>query len=267
MMKQIRTADALFKAAYQATSRNMREAETRYRHQSFKALCTAHSMAALGSIILALSFQGLSHASAPVTRPAPSPAKQETIMVYGDSLSAAYGMQPEQGWVALLTHKLKADAKTAQVRVINASISGETTSGGRARIRADLAANKPTIVLVALGANDGLRGLAVTEARANLRAILDAIQTANARAVIVGIQIPPNYGIDYARDFRDLFPALARARKLPLVPFLLDGIADNLDLFQADRLHPIAAAQPRILHNVWATLQPLLTPKPLAKHK
>jgi acyl-CoA thioesterase-1 len=141
------------------------------------------------------------------------------------------------------------------VNVVNASISGETTSGGVNRIKADLLRHRPTVVVLALGANDGLRGLAVKEMRRNLETILNEISRAGARPVLVGIQIPPNYGIQYAADFKAVFPKLAAERKLPLVPFLLDGIAENLDNFQADRLHPIAATQPRILQNVMPAVQ------------
>jgi acyl-CoA thioesterase-1 len=223
----------------------LRDCLTRMPRQSFQTFVAAGLSVA--GVLLSMSVGATAKANIP-----------QTILVYGDSLSAAYGIKPEQGWVALLAQKLAADAKTRAVRVVNASVSGETTSGGRARVRADLAQHKPTIVIVALGANDGLRGLPVSDTRANLAAMLDAIRDSKARAVLVGIQIPPNYGIEYARDFRDLYPALARERKLALVPFLLEGVADKLELFQADRLHPVAAAQPLILQNVWTTLGPLL---------
>ncbi len=170
----------------------------------------------------------------------------QKIMVYGDSLAAAYGINPSQGWVNLMQVKL-ADKN---VTVVNASISGETTTGGASRIKTDLARHKPNIVLVALGANDGLRGLPVVEMRKNLVRMLSEIRSANARAIIVGIQIPPNYGIAYANAFKNTFANLATEQKLPIVPFLLDGIAESLDNFQPDRLHPTAAAQPRILANV-----------------
>ncbi len=181
-------------------------------------------------------------------------------MVYGDSLSAAYGIQPNEGWVSLLEARLA----TNKIAVVNASISGETTSGGANRINTDLSRHQPTIVLLALGANDGLRGLPITEMRRNLNLMLAAIRKANARAVLIGIQIPPNYGIDYSNQFKDTFVILAREQKLPLVPFLLDGIADQFENFQADRLHPTAAAQPRILKNVLTIVEPLLkAPRPI----
>jgi acyl-CoA thioesterase I len=183
----------------------------------------------------------------------------QKIMVYGDSLAAAYGINPSQGWVSLMEGKLKMHNTV----VINASISGETTTGGASRIKTDLAKHKPTIVLVALGANDGLRGLPVAEMRKNLVKMLDEIKRANARAIIVGIQIPPNYGIDYTNQFKQTFANLAHERKLPLVPFLLDGIAENLDNFQPDRLHPTAAAQPRILANVLPIVERSLLSNPV----
>ncbi len=185
-------------------------------------------------------------ANATVASDGSTAASKERIMVFGDSLSAAYGINPVDGWVSLMEKSLK----NRGISVVNASISGETTRGGLNRIKGDLQRQKPTIVLIALGANDALRGLPVAETRKNLDAIINAVRTANARPVIIGIQIPPNYGLDYTKSFSDVFPALAKQYKSPLVPFLLDGIAEKLELFQADRLHPIAAAQPRILENV-----------------
>jgi acyl-CoA thioesterase-1 len=136
------------------------------------------------------------------------------------------------------------------ISVVNASISGETSRGGLSRIKTDLARLSPTIVIIALGANDALRGLPNAETKKNLEAIIAASRAASARVVMVGIQIPPNYGLEYAQQFRDMYPDLAAKYKLPLVPFLLEGIADKLELFQPDRLHPTAAAQPRIVENV-----------------
>ncbi len=193
----------------------------------------------------------------PLLAVASQPLPAQKIMVYGDSLSAAYGIKPEQGWVNLLADRLNNKAQ-----IVNASISGETTNGGASRITTDLARHQPTIVLLALGANDGLRGLPVAQMRRNLITMLDAIKQANARAVLIGVQIPPNYGIEYTRQFKDAYTALARERKLPLVPFLLDGIADRLENFQADRLHPTAAAQPRILANVLPVIEPLIGKTP-----
>ncbi len=190
-----------------------------------------------------------------------------TVMVFGDSLSAAYGLRPEQGWVALMAAQLSARGVT----IINASVSGETTSGGLRRIKADLERHRPTVVVLALGANDSLRGLPVAETRQNLARTLDQIRQRGAEAVVVGIQIPPNYGIQYTNDFKNLYGQLAAERKLLLVPFLLEGIAENLDNFQADRLHPIASTQPRVLQNVLPVVEralsrpsrrPIVSPSP-----
>ena len=182
---------------------------------------------------------------------APTP---ERIMVFGDSLSAAYGLNPADGWVALMSTALKPRGVT----VVNASISGESTRGGLNRIQGDLARQKPSIVLIALGANDGLRGLPVADTQKNLEAIVTSVRAAKARPVLIGIQIPPNYGLDYTKSFSAVFPTLAKQYKLPLVPFLLDGIAEKLELFQPDRLHPIAAAQPKILANVMPAVEEAL---------
>lgn len=188
-----------------------------------------------------------------------APARNTKVMVYGDSLSAAYGLNPADGWVSLMQNKLKPRG----IQVINASISGETTRGGLARIKIDLNEHKPNVVLLALGANDGLRGLPVADTRKNLAAMIAATKAANAKVILVGIQIPPNYGLEYATQFRDLYADLAKQNKTALVPFLLEGVAEKLELFQADRLHPIASAQPRILENVMpAVEQMLVTTKP-----
>lgn len=167
-------------------------------------------------------------------------------MVSGDSLSAAYGIRESEGWVSLLAQRVSSQGMT----VTNASISGETTNGALSRMPADLKRHMPDVVVIALGANDGLRGLPAADVRKNLQAMISACKAAGAQVVLIGIQIPPNYGIDYARQFRDLYADLARRNKVILVPFLLEGIAEKLEFFQADRLHPTAAAQPRILENV-----------------
>ena len=171
---------------------------------------------------------------------------RERVMIFGDSLSAAYGINPKDGWVALLGAKLAPRG----VIVMNASVSGETSRGGLNRIKADLTRLSPTIVVLVLGANDGLRGLPNADTRKNLDAIIGVARAASARVVLVGIQIPPNYGLEYATEFRDIYPDLAAKYKLPFVPFLLDGFADKLEFFQADRVHPTVAAQPKIVDNV-----------------
>lgn len=184
------------------------------------------------------------------------PAAARTALVFGDSLSAAYGLSPDQGWVHLVAER----AKRAGLdwRFVNASISGETTAGGLRRLPEDLKRHKPDLVVIALGANDALRGQPVKGIRENLERMLEISRSARAQPVLVGIMIPPNYGIDYAAQFRDIYPKLAARAKAPLVPFLLEGVADKPELFQADQLHPTAAAQSRIADNVWKVIEPLL---------
>lgn len=183
-------------------------------------------------------------------------AAARTALVFGDSLSAAYGLSPDQGWVHLLGER----AKRAGLdwRFVNASISGETTAGGLRRLPADLARHKPNLVVIALGANDALRGQPVDGIRANIEQMVRISRKAHAEPVLVGLMIPPNYGIDYAAEFQRAFPAVASKLRVPLVPFLLEGIADKPELFQPDQLHPTAAAQPRIVDTVWKALEPLL---------
>jgi acyl-CoA thioesterase-1 len=179
----------------------------------------------------------------------------KNILIFGDSLSAGYGIRQDVAWPALLTRRLQ--EKRLDYKVINASISGETTSGGRARIDEALARHAPQVVIVALGANDGLRGLPVTQLRDNLTAIVASAQKGNARVLLVGQRMPPNY-CPYAAQFHDIFGEVAKARKTALVDFLLDGVATQAHLFQADNLHPTAEAQPLLLDNVWRGLAPLL---------
>jgi acyl-CoA thioesterase-1 len=179
-----------------------------------------------------------------------------TILVYGDSLSAAYGLAQEAGWAALLQARL--EQKAMDYTVSNASISGETSSGGAARIAEALKVHKPRVVIVALGANDGLRGLPTAQMRANLAKIVSRSQKAQARVLLVGMRVPPNYGASYTRQFAQVYTDLAREYKTALVPFLLEGMAEQRELFQADNLHPTAAAQPILLENVWKALVPLL---------
>ena len=183
----------------------------------------------------------------------------KTLLVVGDSLSAEYGIARGSGWVALLEQKLQAQKIAASI--VNASVSGETTSGGRTRLPALLTKHKPDIVVIELGANDGLRGLPVAAADANLRAMVSAARKAEAQVLLVGMQIPPNYGRDYADKFSAMFGAISRDEKVPLAPFMLAGVADKADLFQADRLHPLATAHPVILNNIWPSLAPLLKAK------
>ena len=181
------------------------------------------------------------------------------VLVVGDSLSAEYGIARGTGWVALLEQRLAAQKIAA--RVVNASISGDTTSGGRARLPALLAQHKPAVMVLELGANDALRGLPLKGTEDNLMQMTQAAQAAGAKVLLVGIQVPPNYGGDYTRRFGEIFPRVAQATKSPLVPFLLANVADGPDaarLFQPDRIHPLAEAHPRILDNVWPELRKLL---------
>jgi acyl-CoA thioesterase-1 len=174
-----------------------------------------------------------------------------TILVYGDSLSAAYGIPQSAGWVVLLGERLK--QRKSDYTVVNASISGETSAGGAARIGKVLASNKPAIVIVQLGANDGLRGLPVAQMKSNLAAIVQASKRAGARIVLIGMQLPPNYGVKYVNEFRAAFRDLARDERVAFVPYLLEGL-DKREQFQADNLHPVAEAQPILLENVWKKL-------------
>ena len=178
------------------------------------------------------------------------------ILVYGDSLSAAYGLSQDAGWAALLEARLK--QKGIDYTVANASISGETTSGGAARIAQTLKAHQPRVIIVALGANDGLRGLPLAQMRANLAKIVRASQKAKSRVLLVGMRLPPNYGESYTRPFAQVYVDLAREYKTALAPFLLEGVAERRELFQADNMHPTAQAQSIILDNIWTALAPLL---------
>jgi acyl-CoA thioesterase-1 len=173
----------------------------------------------------------------------------KTVLVLGDSLSAEYGLARGSGWVALLEKKLTAEKIGA--RVVNASISGETTSGGRARLPALLAQHQPDLVIIELGANDGLRGQPVAAAEANLRAMIEQAQKNKARVLLVGMRMPPNYGRSYTDSFFGMYRKLSTQYQAPLVPFMLEGVADRPALFQADRLHPNATAHPIILANIW----------------
>ncbi|MYM28445.1 arylesterase [Duganella sp. CY15W] len=183
----------------------------------------------------------------------------KTVLVVGDSLSAEYGLSRGTGWVALAEQKLKQNNIDAVV--VNASVSGETTSGGRSRLPALLTKYKPDVVVIELGANDGLRGLPVAAAQANLRAMNDAATQAKARVMLIGMRMPPNYGRDYADKFFAMYGTLSKDIKAPLVPFMLDGIADQPQMFQSDRLHPLAEAHPAILANIWPVLQKTIKTK------
>ncbi len=177
-------------------------------------------------------------------------------MVYGDSLSAAYGLPKEAGWVTLLEDRLRQGKYDYDV--INASISGETTLGGRNRIVEALKKNDPAVVILELGANDGLRGQSLDSARSNLASIIETANKRGARILLLGMRLPPNYGTAYGDKFQSMYRDLAARHKLALVPFLLEGFADRREYFQSDGVHPTAEAQRMILENVWKELQPLL---------
>lgn len=190
---------------------------------------------------------------------AASPAQPPVILVVGDSISAEYGLARGSGWVALLEQRLAREKITAQV--INASISGDTTAGGRSRLAGLLERHKPAVVVLELGGNDALRGLPLETTRDNLAAMTRAAQAAGARVLLLGMQVPPNYGADYTRRFAAVFTEVAKAERAALVPFLLKGVADARDPtagFQRDRIHPNEAAQPQLLANVWPELRKLL---------
>ncbi|MEJ8858732.1 arylesterase [Variovorax robiniae] len=182
-----------------------------------------------------------------------------TILIMGDSLSAEYGLKRGEGWVALLEKRLASEKIPAHV--VNASISGETTAGGKSRLDALLKTHKPNVVVIELGGNDALRGLPYTQTQANLSAMVDASKAAGAKVLIIGIQVPPNYGMQYLNNFNKVFTNVSAAGKAPVVPFMLKGVADGPDaatMFQPDRIHPVAAAHPRILDNIWPELKKLL---------
>jgi len=186
-------------------------------------------------------------------------APAATILVYGDSLSAGYGVPRDSDWAHLLQLRLR--EKKTDYTVANASISGETTLGGVNRIKDALRTHRPAITIVALGANDGLRGSDLKAMRGNLERIIDAARSAKSQVILVGMQIPPNYGPQYTEKFSATFRDIAKTKRVPLVPFLLEGFADKREMFQADNLHPTAQAQPLMLDTVWKTLAPLINLK------
>lgn len=202
---------------------------------------------------LALVLALFSTSSALSSEPPPT----AVVLVWGDSLSASYRMDEQQGWVALLEKKLEAEG-LAGWRVVNGSVSGETTAGGLARLPAMLASTSPDIVILELGGNDGLRGLPVPTIRENLAQMIKLSQDAGARVLLSGIQIPPNYGPRYTGPFYAQYTELAEQYGLALIPFLLDGIAENAELMQDDGIHPTAEAQPLIVEIVWPVLNPLM---------
>jgi len=186
-----------------------------------------------------------------------APAEAPVILVFGDSISAGYGLaRVEQGWVALLQTRLKEQEYGYQV--INASVSGETTAGGLARLPRALMLHQPKIVILELGGNDGLRALPIAQMRANLVRMIDLSAAAGAQVLLLGMRMPPNYGPDFTEQFRLCYTEVARDKKLPLVPFLLNDIALFPNLMQADGIHPDELGQPKLLANIWPSLKPLL---------
>jgi acyl-CoA thioesterase-1 len=197
-------------------------------------------------LMLAVSLATVAQAAEPT----------RTVLVMGDSLSAAYGLAPEQGWVSLTAERIA--QRSPGWRVVNASVSGETTAGGAARIAGELSRNRPEVVVIALGGNDGLRGLPLKQTRANLEKMVSAAKAAGARVLLVGMRMPPNLGKAYTEGFAANYRAVAEAHQVALLPFLLEPIALDRDAFQADNIHPVAAVQPKLRDHVWPALAPLL---------
>lgn len=204
----------------------------------------AARLAVVAFALLLLLGQGYARAAIPV------------VLVVGDSLSAAYGLAEKDGWVNLLRERLT--KQSPRYDVVNASISGDTTRGGLTRIDGALKQYKPRIVIIELGGNDGLRGLSIEATRKNLEAMVGAVKEAKAKALIVGVELPPNYGPVYTGQFTQMFQAVGEKNTVPVVPSLLAGFADQRDLFQADGIHPGAPAQPMMMETVWKVLRPLL---------
>ncbi len=211
----------------------------------------------LFSLVLACAAAAVTAHAQTAAAPAGS-AQPRAVLVVGDSLSAEYGIRRGSGWVPLLAARVS--EQYPKYRVVNASISGDTTSGGLARLPALLRQHAPAVVVLELGSNDALRGLSLAMSEQNLRAMARASREAGARVLIVGMRIPPNYGRDYAQRFAGMYATVAREENARLAPFLMDGIATDRAMFQADGIHPNEAAQPRLLDNVWPQLEPLLQP-------
>ena len=209
-----------------------------------------HFILSMAAALLGGVIQGPAHAQA---------TAKPTVLVVGDSMSAEYGLERGSGWVALLEKRLSTHKPAVQV--VNASVSGDTTAGGRARLAALLRQHQPSVVVLELGGNDALRGLPLQSSQDNLQWMTRSAQQAGARVLLVGMQVPPNYGARYTEQFAAMFASVAKNNQAALVPFLLQGIADTANptaLFQADRIHPAAQAQPRMLENVWPELRKLL---------
>ena len=179
-----------------------------------------------------------------------------TLLIVGDSISAGFGLDTRQGWVALLQKRLKEEGYTDQV--INASISGDTSAGGQARLPALLTAHKPSLVVLELGGNDGLRGQPPQQLQQNLASMIERSREAGAKVILLGMRLPPNYGVRYTTAFAQVYEQLAQQHKVPLVPFFLEGVGGVPELMQADGIHPALGAQQRLLENAWPTIKPLL---------
>jgi acyl-CoA thioesterase-1 len=219
---------------------------------SFAALATGLVAAALAAAPAALAQAQAARAQ----QAGPAASATRTVLVMGDSLSAGYGLAASQGWVALTADRI-AERKPGW-RVINASISGETTAGGAARIVDAVVRYRPAVVVIELGANDGLRGLPLHDAKVNLARMIGASQSVGARVLLIGMRIPPNYGPDYTRGFERNYVTLAKQFHVALLPFLLQPVAADRAAFQDDNLHPVASAQPKLRDHVWTALEPLL---------
>ncbi|MEO8837892.1 MAG: arylesterase [Herbaspirillum sp.] len=230
-----------------------------WHHQSkWNALIGALLVALASWLLVAGAANGANKAVNNAATAASAHSASKTVLVLGDSLSAEYGLARDSGWVKLLEQRLA--KQHIKAKLINASISGETSSGGLVRLPGLLQLHKPDLVIIELGANDALRGLSLAATEDNLHTIISLSQRAHAKILLVGMQIPPNYGRTYSDQFKNLYSKLAHETKSALVPFFMEKIADQPQLFQADRLHPTAAAQPLLLDTVWPYLKPLLRP-------
>ena len=187
---------------------------------------------------------------------APAYSASKTLLVLGDSLSAEYGLPRDSGWVYLLQQQLRKEKY--DLTLVNASISGETTSGGKSRLPSLLQQHKPALVLIELGGNDGLRGLSLAATQANLREMMAMSMASGAKIILVGMRVPPNYGVDYSKRFAAMYQGLGREKNVRLVPFLLQGLDNTEQFFQPDRIHPNQLAQPIMMENVWQILKPML---------
>lgn len=237
------------------TCNGCREASTRSQRIAGLAVSIGRARSAgkwlVRRMLAGVALWLLCVAGAPASQP-----DEPLLLVLGDSLSAAYGIELSQGWVALLARRLA--ARDDHWRVVNASVSGETTAGGAARLPALLREHRPRLVVIELGGNDGLRGIDFETTRRHLDAMVGAARASGARVLLVGMRLPPNLGPAFNRRFEQMFTTVAQRHAVPLVPFLLEGVGGVDGLMQADGIHPVAAAQPRLLENVWRYLEPLL---------